>query len=149
MDATLGRLLLEAKDASLAEVIAVRKVFVALLLVLLCASCKSAAKGAREHFGQKYSCPDDRIHVKDRSDLRPSQALAYPFGEAKPPGEVANDPGRLATWQADKQGSRDRWARYYDSNTSVFEVDGCDHHLLLVCGRNSRRADQVSCEEGQ
>lgn len=124
----------------------------ALLVSLACSvgACKSLEKGAREEFGEKFSCPDDRVSVRARSDLEPAEVLNGNQGKRKPPDEVKRDPGRLAKWEKDEQERLAKQNRGY-SGYEVFEVSGCDHKLLMVCHHpNTQRGYQahlVSCDE--
>jgi hypothetical protein len=102
--------------------------------ILALAACKSKSAGAREVFGSKYSCPDDRITLKPRPDINPGEALT-PAGWLKPktpPAEVKSDPGRLAKWKADEDERIERLRGGY-SDYEMFEVSGCDHTSVLGC----------------
>lgn len=85
-------------------------------------------EGAREQFGKQFSCPDDRIRAKRRTDLE----IATTATSATPPDEVKADPERLAKWQADhamEQAASSKRA----SERQRFELDGCGHSELLDC----------------
>jgi hypothetical protein len=85
------------------------------------------AKGARDQFGEKFSCPSDRVEAKRRTDLEGASAST-----AQPPDEVKNDPGRYEKWKADQekdQARRDRTA----SEHQKFEINGCGHTQLVDC----------------
>jgi hypothetical protein len=90
--------------------------------------------GAKEDFAKKYSCPDDRVTTKIRTDIDPRQALASAseLKVATPPDEVKDDPGRLARWQADQDAERESRRRSYSSNTMI-EVTGCGHSQIVAC----------------
>jgi hypothetical protein len=86
------------------------------------------AKGAREQFETKFSCPTDRVELKRRSDLEAAQ----PTASATPPDEVKADPGRYEKWKADQEKSR-LLARASASDHQKFEVTGCGHTQVVDC----------------
>ncbi len=85
-------------------------------------------------FGKKYSCPDDRVSVKERPDLDPVKTLApdRDFSLGTPPDEVRADPGRYAKWKADREADVAS-ARQRYSQDRMFEVSGCGHTDLEGC----------------
>jgi hypothetical protein len=95
------------------------------------------AKPVGTDLGKKYSCPDDRVAVKTRSDVDPMQALGKGASAAlgTPSDEIKADPERYAKWKADREAdmasSRARYAEY-----TVFEVTGCGHTEMLTCRRS-------------
>ena len=102
-------------------------------LPALVSGCKRLSTGAREDFARRYSCPENRIDVKERTDLRAQDVLGPgQQPEAQPPDEVKNDPGRYAQWKKDqaeqRQGQAARYADY-----EVFELTGCGHAATLAC----------------
>ena len=114
------------------------------------AGCKSLKTGATEHFARDYSCPEDRVVAKERSDIAGSSLFAGPPTGA-PPAEVKSDPGRLAKWQADRAKEQKTMSDVYDSFT-VFEVSGCDHEAFYACihpAKVNGGADPVSCTPAQ
>ena len=82
--------------------------FVALVCAapwILCALLtKRLDVGAREQFSREQSCPEDRIQVRARPEVKPSDAF-FGTDRREPPSEVARDPARLAIWQ---KGERER-----------------------------------------
>lgn len=101
-------------------------------LLLLLAGCERLSTGAREDFGRRYSCPDDRVTVKSREDLQADQVLGLRLPEPQPPAEVKSDPGRFAKWQADRAQDRTRMAAL-NEHYEVFEVSGCGHTDVVAC----------------
>lgn len=102
---------------------------VATLGLSLLLGCTSVEDGAKENYAQAYSCPMERVEIRKRPDIRPSQVSIG--GPPKPPADVAADPGRLAVWQRDEN---ERAAKLDDYET-VYELRGCDHQVLWVCAR--------------
>ncbi len=93
---------------------------VASCLALL--ACRSSTSVARENFGKKHSCPDDRITVTAHPELTWNALVRSP---ATPPADVAADPGRLAKWQADHAP--------VDPGFDIYEASGCDHREYYGC----------------
>jgi hypothetical protein len=113
------------------------QVLAAGLLVLGVTGCKSVTKGAKEHFSQDFTCPMDRVEVRERPDIRPSDlepALA-------PPKDIAADPQRLKMWQAQQDESR----AYANSSDTMLEARGCDHQTLYACHRHNKDSTYVMC----
>jgi hypothetical protein len=100
---------------------------------LTATACKKLATGAREEFARKYSCPEERVEVKERPDVKWGQLTMPPSADEQPPAEVKNDPGRLAKWRADQSESGEAKLRAHYDAMDVFEVRGCDHALLMAC----------------
>jgi hypothetical protein len=110
----------------------VRKLLLLVVLVAL-ASCKNIETGAREEFARKHSCPEDRVEVKARTDVKWGQLTMPPDRDAPPPDEVKNDPGRLAKWQADQAESGSGKMRRHLDSLDVFEFHGCGQDALMAC----------------
>jgi hypothetical protein len=102
-------------------------------LVASAASCKKIETGAREEFARKHSCPEDRVEVKARPDVKWGQLTMPPDRDTQPPDEVKNDPGRLAKWQADQAESGPGRMRTHLDSLDVFEFHGCGHDALMAC----------------
>jgi hypothetical protein len=123
-----------------------------MVVLALCGGvgCKRMKTGALEHFSAKYSCPADRITVRERDDIKGSQ-VNPPYQES-PPDEVKKDPARLAVWEKTQ---RDKNAELYAilDNKDVFEVRGCEHAVFLACWRYTDQTGNggsgVSCDEGK
>jgi len=97
-----------------------------LFLLLVVCSCHRYQNQARDEFADRYSCPTDRVDVRERNDLAPS-SFSTPSGE--PPAEVKRDPERYEYWKHQEQENLE--AR--DSGWDCFEVTGCGHHELTCC----------------
>ncbi len=124
------------------------------LVTLGASACKQLTSGAREDFAARYSCPEDRVEVKSRGDLRPAQVLGR-TGEASPapPDEVRRDPGRYAKWQKDQDDRREAKLATY-IGYEVIEASGCGHSEILVChhpggSKGGTRTADVTCERGK
>ena len=106
--------------------------FVALVCAapwILCALLtKRLDVGAREQFSREQSCPEDRIQVRARPEVKPSDAF-FGTDRREPPSEVARDPARLAIWQ---KGERER-AEDWNARFEPFEVRGCGAQVLYLC----------------
>jgi hypothetical protein len=108
------------------------------LLSLVATAClggcrrESASTGAKQDFARRYSCPEDRVTVRERKDVDPAVLLAPPATES-PPAEVKSDPGRLAKWEADRKAKRAETEAGYRRSFTIFEASGCDHAALLAC----------------
>jgi hypothetical protein len=102
---------------------------------------------AREEFARAYSCPEDRVVIKPRPDVRWSTVLFPQLGKSAPPPEVAADPERLAKWKKDQSDADARTAESFDSY-DVFEGSGCDHDVLLGCKRpaKSNGVNRILCQ---
>jgi hypothetical protein len=95
--------------------------------------CQSLADGAKSDFATAYACPANRVEVKARPDLHPSDFK--PKRKPKtPPADVAADPERLKMWQAEQ----DRFMSYDDTYHSMYEANGCGHQALYECGHATR-----------
>lgn len=122
-----------------------------LALSIALTGCKRMSTDAKEQFAKTHSCPEDRVTIKERSDITPAALLAPP-GDEKPSDEVKNDPGRLAKWQADRKEQRDKTESGYNRHYTIFEASGCGTSLLMACthgeqhGRDSS-ATVVVCQE--
>ena len=106
-----------------------------IVVLVLLAACKRStdSAGAKQEFSKKYSCPDDRVTVKERGDIDPATLLYPPSADEAPPDEVKNDPGRLAKWQADHKEQRETVEAGYRRSYQIYEASGCDHAVLLAC----------------
>ena len=93
-------------------------------------ACQSLSDGAKSDFSGSFTCPLDRVEVRARPELHPSDW----FEPRKPPSEVAADAGRLRLWQDEQDKQRAVIDRYH----SIYEVRGCGHQSLYECGRSSR-----------
>jgi hypothetical protein len=113
-----------------------RFAIVVVLFASSVAACEGASKAARDQFARTYSCPEDRVAVKPRTDIKWS-SVAMHRSEEKPPPEVAADPARLAKWTKDQE---EQWRPLQESLDSfdVFEGAGCDHDVLLGCKRPAK-----------
>jgi hypothetical protein len=114
--------------------------------------CKRLSTGAREHFARKLSCPEERVTVKPREDLRYGELVAKVVQAEVPPDEVKRDPERLAKFQRDQAQAKAEQVASLDG-VDVFEVTGCGHTQLLGCAHpvggsdNSAQSDLVNCFE--
>jgi hypothetical protein len=97
-------------------------------------ACHSLSDGAKSYFSSEFTCPMDRVDVRPRPDLHPSDWSTL----RTPPSEIASDPARLKMWR-DEQ---DRLRRYADSDP-MFEVQGCGHHVLYDCGWATRGSGAI------
>jgi hypothetical protein len=108
----------------------------ALLVLLAPYGCKRLSTGAREDFAKKYSCPESRVKVIARSDLHYGD-LAVQDSVEEPPEEVKKDPERLAKFKKDKAEEKADLKKTLSSNLDMFQVQGCDHDVLMGCGHGS------------
>jgi hypothetical protein len=120
--------------ANLSREHAMREAFIALILLSL-AACKSNKSGAREHFAKKFSCPEDRVTIVERSDMKWG-SIILDGQQPEPPAEIKADPGRLAKWQKDKADEQKESRATLDA-LDVFEGNGCNHSALMGCGHAS------------
>lgn len=105
--------------------------WMAALMALNAASgCKGLDRGAREEFERQFSCPKERVTVTPRPDI---DAYVRLFGAPQPTAEVAGDAGRLAVWRAEQQRVHAR----FRSSSTLFELRGCEHHVLYACAHPS------------
>lgn len=107
------------------------------LASLLVASGCSKSSGAREKFSQEFTCPEDRVEVRERKDLTPSKLRVH----VPPPPEVASDPARLAQYE-EKEAENDKNA---DTFGDIYEARGCNKQSLYACRIRSNRTFGVSC----
>jgi len=89
---------------------------------------------AKKTFAQSFTCPDERVELRQRTDIKGSM-----FSSHSPPSdEVKADPARYAIWQQ-KQTEIDRDA---DSGGNYgvffFDVRGCGHQVLYQCSNKPR-----------
>lgn len=96
--------------------------------------CTRLRTGALEQFAVKHSCPEERVTVRERDDLRWSTIARPPAQRAKPtpPPDVSADPGRLAKWTKDNAARETSFDETLDG-FDVFEVSGCDQRELMGC----------------
>ena len=124
---------------------------VVLFLFVVCTGGVLLSTSARETFAQRYSCPEDRITVRERGDVRPSQIFLDPATPESPPDEVARDPGRLARWRSDRAKARQQSIDSYDDrfnySITVYEVDGCGHTVFMGC-EHTMYVGENDCDEG-
>jgi hypothetical protein len=103
-------------------------------------ACESLGDGARADFSKSFTCPLDRVEVRARPELRPSDWLERRI----PPSEVASDPGRLRMWQDEQEKLRTSVDKYH----SIYEARGCGHQVLYECGRATRgSSNSVLCRD--
>lgn len=105
--------------------------------VIAASGCKKITQGAKEHFSKDFTCPIERVEVRPRKDLRPSD-FEKP---ARPSKEIAADPDRLAMWQAEQDKSRE-WMNKHDE---IIEARGCGHEALYACHRHNKDASYIMC----
>ncbi|MDC0684952.1 MULTISPECIES: hypothetical protein [Sorangium] len=121
------------------------------LVVLSSAGCKRLKTGAREDFAERYSCPEDRVEVRERDDVKWSTVVLGDAPREAPPAEVKNDPGRLAKWHADRA-EQDAETRETLDDLDVFQVRGCGHDELVACSHpadgDGVATDRVVCFQG-
>lgn len=98
-------------------------------------ACQPLSDGARSKFSQSFTCPVDRVEVRARPDLRPSDWLKL----RKPASEVASDPARLTMWR-DEQ---DRQQAYEDGRYRIYEAHGCGHQSLYECARSRKSYNTI------
>lgn len=106
-------------------------------VLVLVSGCKSVTEGARERFSKDHSCPLDRVEVRMREDLRPSDLETRP----KPSPEIAADPGRLRVWQEEETKARE----LSDRGEKMVEVRGCAVQTLYACHRHNKDANYIMC----
>ena len=103
-----------------------------LLATATLTACHSLSEGARRDFSTDFTCPLERVEVRAREDLHPSDWFKGPA--RTPPREIAVDPARLKMWQ-----DRENEQRHYaDSYHHIFEANGCGHRALYECGHSTR-----------
>jgi hypothetical protein len=99
--------------------------------------CQSKEAGAREKFAEEFTCPADRVEVRERSDLKPSMLRA----QVPPPPDVAADSARLAIWKAEEEKNN----KNADQGCDLFEARGCNQQSLVCCSRHAKRMNEASC----
>lgn len=107
--------------------------------IIAASGCKKVTQGAKEHFSRDFTCPLERVEVRPRKDLRPSDFEAH----AKPSKEIAADPDRLAMWQAEQNKNRE----WMDKHDEILEARGCDHEALYACHRHNKDASYIMCSQ--
>jgi hypothetical protein len=116
------------------------KTWLLLLVLALSTSlvgCQSKEAGAREKFSKEFTCPAERVEVRERSDLKPSMLRA----QVPPPPDVAADPARLAMWKAEEETNNEN----ADQMCDMLEARGCNQQSLVCCRRHTKRINEVSC----
>ncbi len=90
--------------------------------------------GAKTFFASKFSCPEDRVVVTLRDDVRYGELVfARRVKTAEePPAEVAADPGRMDKWNSDLSAARESTMREYEGHR-VFDLHGCNHAAAFAC----------------
>ncbi|WP_437967985.1 hypothetical protein WMF04_01225 [Sorangium sp. So ce260] len=107
-----------------------------LSVMLSSAGCKRLKTGAREDFAERYSCPEGRVEVLERDDVKWSTVVLGGGPREAPPAEVKDDPERLAKWNADRA-EQDAETRKTLDDLDVFQVRGCGHDELVACAHPS------------
>jgi hypothetical protein len=105
------------------------------VLVLSAGSVQTAVK---EKFSFDFTCPVERIEVRDRSDIKPSD-FKVKDPPPLPPPEVAADPARLALWRErnpDRRSDVD-FDNLLDIDNSVEEARGCNRKAMYRCDWDS------------
>jgi len=114
--------------------------------------CMSTATGARDRFVRHYACPEERVVVRERPDLKWSAVVLSSREPEAPPSHVRADSERLATWTKERDARWEQRARVLDRH-DVFQVTGCGHDVLLGCSHPVQRhngaivGDIVVCDE--
>jgi hypothetical protein len=108
-----------------------------MLFAVALGGCKSKEAGAREAFAKNITCPEDRVEVRSRPEVKPSMLVTMP----EPPAAVKADPARLKMWQDEQHKS----ATSSDDTCEMFEARGCAQQTLLCCFRPPKRMDRVIC----
>lgn len=111
-------------------------------------ACKPLKSGAREQFSKQHACPESRVEVRPRGDLRVWDVLVGVTPQ--PPPDVASDPERIALFRANQQDQNDRM----QSSCELYEVRGCSQQQLLCCAHPSAEGGgtyttAVSCSPGR
>jgi hypothetical protein len=99
--------------------------------------CKGITTGAKEHFSKDFSCPEDRVEVRERADLHASDGKE----RDQPSKEIAADPARLKMWQAAQDSAR----ASSDSDETIVEARGCGHETLQACHRHNKDPSYIMC----
>ncbi len=115
----------------------VTPVLAVLVTTLVLSACKSKEQGARESFSKDFTCPEDRVEVRARPDVKRSDLDK----REEPPADIKADPGRLELWQSRKDEERKK----SDDGCEMFEARGCGKQTLLCCSRPAKRQDRVMC----
>jgi hypothetical protein len=112
-------------------------VVVALLCGSLAVGCKGMKTGAQQNFAREFTCPEDRVEVRPRTEIRPSDLKT----KSTPSKEIAADPQRLKIWQT----AKDESDASENSLNEVFEARGCDHQALYSCHRHNKQPNTIMC----
>ena len=103
-------------------------------LALCLLACQPLSEGAKTDFSKSFTCPMERVEVRARPELHPSDW----FKPRTPTSEIASDPGRLKMWQDEQESLRANGDKYH----SIYEARGCGHQALYECGRSSKGSSQ-------
>ncbi|MBS2020425.1 MAG: hypothetical protein JST00_46640 [Deltaproteobacteria bacterium] len=114
-----------------------KRAAIAILTGSLVVACQSFESGAKESFGKSNTCPDDRVQVLERPDLKLSMLRSKP----EPPADIKSDPDRLKMWR-DKQAESDARG---DKSCEIWEAKGCGKHEMLCCFRPGKHMNRISC----
>jgi len=122
--------------------------FGVVLVLFSVAGCKTTKTGAKEYFAKEFSCPDDRVTIAPRSDIKWG-TIILDRNQPEPPAEIKGDPGRLAKWKEEREKEKKESRSTLDA-LDVFEGHGCDHDVLMGCGHSGDQEggcnpNQVSC----
>ena len=110
---------------------------VSIFALLVLAGCQSKESGAREKFSQEFTCPEDRVEVRERKDLTPSKLRV----QVPPPPEIASDPARLAQYK-EREAENNKNA---DTFGDIYEARGCNKQSLYACRIRTNKSVGVSC----
>lgn len=114
-----------------------RAQLVGVVLSLLALGCNSQDDAAREYFARKYGCPDARIQVEPRPDLKWSAVIEDERKTDAPAVEEGTEsPSQAAGARSDHVG-----VHAPPAAAELFRVVGCDHELLVACFRPANSAD--------
>ena len=97
-------------------------------------ACSHGKGRAKDDFANAYTCPPDRIEMRERLDIKGSMFVDH----APPPPEVASDPSRLAIWkkkEAERDSDADSGGNY---GVYYWQVRGCGHEDLYECSNKPR-----------
>jgi hypothetical protein len=113
-------------------------------IVALSGGCKRLPTGAREHFSRQFSCPEDRVELIERSDVKYGD-LTFPKTTAAPPDDVKSDPERLALWEKNHADEASN-VREKLNEMNVFQAKGCGQDVLLACAHPSSEGGEITSE---
>jgi predicted small secreted protein len=110
----------------------------------LLSGCWPTEGAARDAFVQQHSCPADRVVAHRRDDVKAYDVI-YRDDKPIPPANIAKDPERLALWQ--KAHDRSGLEANINRGNWVYEVQGCNIHVLSVCHQVQKHIFNTSCHE--